>query len=200
MSHFESAVKLRSRGSVILLKLKIYYNQELYDFIKSGLEITDTDIITVDKIINLSDISEFYKYGKPKLKYKPYKERLPERFSDFSNDYFAAISAKDIVIHHPYETIDVVVNFLNQAAAHPDVVAIKQTLYRTSSDSPVVKALIRAELSLSVLKGGITLYLVSKLFTASSVKKRLCKATSAVTFNPLVLACFIFFTLFFVEM
>ena len=144
MSHFESAVKMRRRGSVILLKLKIYYNQELYDFIKSGLEITDTDIITVDKIINLSDISEFYKYGKPKLKYKPYKERLPERFSDFSNDYFAAISAKDIVIHHPYETFDVVVNFLNQAAAHPDVVAIKQTLYRTSSDSPVVKALIRA--------------------------------------------------------
>jgi polyphosphate kinase len=144
VSHFESVVKKRRRGRVILLKIKASTHSNLSKFVIAGLDVKHEDVIEVKEIPGLEDIMQLYACKKPKLKYKPYEERFPERINDFGGDCFAAIAAKDIVIHHPYETFDVVVNFLQQAARDPDVVAIKQTLYRTSSDSPIVKALVEA--------------------------------------------------------
>lgn len=145
MSHFESAVKKRRRGSVILLKIKSSSNPTLNQFIISGLKVHAADVIEVADTPGMEHVIEVQEYcDHPQLKYKPYDERFPERITDFSGDCFAAIASKDIIIHHPYETFDVVVNFLRQAAYDPNVVAIKQTLYRTSSNSPIVKALIEA--------------------------------------------------------
>jgi polyphosphate kinase len=144
VSHFESVVKKRRRGRVILLKIKASIHSNLSKFVVAGLDVAHEDVIEVKEAPGLENIMELYACKKPKLKYKPYEERFPERINDFGGDCFAAIASKDIVIHHPYETFDVVVNFLQQAARDPDVVAIKQTLYRTSSDSPIVKALVEA--------------------------------------------------------
>ena len=144
VSNFESAVKKRKRGNVILLKINKSANNDVVDFVAEGLNVAQKNVIRIDEILSLNHASELYKCDRPELKYKPYTERFPERINDFGGDCFAAIASKDIVIHHPYETFDVVVNFLQQAARDPDVVAIKQTLYRTSNDSPIVKALIEA--------------------------------------------------------
>jgi polyphosphate kinase len=144
VSHFESAVKKRRRGSVILLKVTESTPDDLLNFIQNGLDVKGEDILRDREVPGLEDVMEIYRADKPTLKFKPYEERSPERIADFGGDCFAAIAAKDILVHHPYETFDVVVKFLEQAAHDPDVVAIKQTLYRTSSDSPIVKALIEA--------------------------------------------------------
>jgi polyphosphate kinase len=144
MLHFESAVKTRRRGSVISLKMMQSDNQYLNDFVIEGLNVDSQDVIYLSHAIAIDHFMELYSIDKPKLKYPIYKERFPERINDYNGDCFAAIAAKDIVIHHPYETFNVVVDFLYQAAKDPDVVAIKQTLYRTSHDSPIVKALIEA--------------------------------------------------------
>ncbi len=144
VSNFESAVKRRRRGNVISLKLKAPGNEKLKKFVGNGFKIDDSGMIEIPEIIGLDSIIELCSCDYPKLKFKPYTERFPERINDFSGDCFAAIASKDIIIHHPYETFDVVIRFLQQAARDPDVVAIKQTLYRTSSDSPIVKALVEA--------------------------------------------------------
>ncbi len=144
VSNFESAVKRRKRGSVIRLKINSSPDSALVKFVVSGLNVSREDIVEMKNMPGLDSIMQLYSCNKPKLKFKPYIERFPERINDFGGDCFAAIASKDIVIHHPYETFDVVVNFLSQAARDPNVVAIKQTLYRTSSDSPIVKALIEA--------------------------------------------------------
>jgi polyphosphate kinase len=144
VSHFELAVKKRRRGRVILLKIKATTHVKLIKFVAEGLNVNVEDVIKFEESPGLDHIMELYGCNKPKLKYKPYEERFPERINDFGGDCFAAIAAKDLVIHHPYETFDVVVKFLQQAAHDPNVVAIKQTLYRTSSNSPIVKALIEA--------------------------------------------------------
>lgn len=144
VSNFESAVKRRKRGSVISMKLKAPGHKKLRRFLCDGLHVSDSDVVELDEIIGLDAVMELYSCDFPKLKYKPYVERFPERINDFGGDCFAAIASKDIVIHHPYETFDVVVRFLQQAARDPNVVAIKQTLYRTSSDSPIVQALVEA--------------------------------------------------------
>lgn len=141
---FETAVKKRKRGNVILLCHSVSTQKSLVNFVAEGLNVDKVDIIDSGEIPALDAIIELYKLNYPKLKFKPYKERFPERINDFGGDCFAAIASKDIVIHHPYETFDVVVNFLQQAARDPNVIAIKQTLYRTSADSPIVKALIEA--------------------------------------------------------
>ena len=149
---FESAIKKRLRGNVIDLKIFGNFTDELSNFIKSNVDVNlDSlgiyDIQSGNDFLGLSEIYEIYKIDRPDLKFKQYISRFPERINDFHGDCFAAIKSKDILIHHPYESFDVVVQFLKQAAKDPDVIAIKQTLYRTSSDSPIVKALLDAAIA-----------------------------------------------------
>jgi len=144
VTNFESAVKKRRRGSVIRLRVSASIPSSFRDYLIRALAVSEEDVSEEEGILGLSDVLELYEYDCPNLKFEPYEERFPERITDFGGDCFAAIDKKDIIIHHPYETFDVVVRFLQQAARDPDVVAIKQTLYRTSSDSPIVKALVEA--------------------------------------------------------
>lgn len=141
---FESALKRRRRGSVIRLKVHAKVNQDLLAFLTSQLNVQEQDIYKVKGLIGLDALMDLINDKKEDLLFPPFDARFPERIRDHGGDCFAAISNKDIVIHHPYESFDVVVKFLQQAAADPDVVAIKQTLYRTSKNSPIVEALIEA--------------------------------------------------------
>jgi len=144
MRYLDKAVKQRRYGRVVRLKVSKGASPELVKFMLEHLPAERQDVIEVEGMVGLSQLSEIYDIARPDLKYPPFKVRFPERINDFGGDCFAAIEAKDIVVHHPYESFDVVVNFLQQAAADPNVISIKQTLYRTSHDSPIVKALIRA--------------------------------------------------------
>ena len=142
--YFQTAIKRRRRGDVIRLKVEKRMPNRLRRYVRKAFEITEDDVSVLDGMIGLADLMQLYGEERPELKFKPFDARFPERIREHGGDCFSAIGEKDIVVHHPYESFEVVVAFLRQAAADPNVVAIKQTLYRAGKQSAVVRALCEA--------------------------------------------------------
>ena len=141
---FEVALKRRRRGEVVRMKMTSGAPSGLRKMIMDELHVDESEVIEVDGLVGIADLKELVLDSRPDLLWPNYTPRVPERVQDYDGDMFAAIKQKDMLLHHPYETFDMVVRFLNQAATDPNVVAIKQTLYRTSKKSPIVEALCEA--------------------------------------------------------
>ncbi|MEO0668780.1 MAG: RNA degradosome polyphosphate kinase [Pseudomonadota bacterium] len=141
---FEVALKRRRRGEVVRLTHSAGAPKTLKAVIMRELAVTEAEVIELDGMVGISDLSELVLDARPDLLWPSFTPRVPERVTDFEGDMFTAIRQKDMLLHHPYETFDMVVRLLQQAARDPDVVAIKQTLYRTSKNSPIVEALCEA--------------------------------------------------------
>ncbi|PTX04890.1 RNA degradosome polyphosphate kinase [Pararhodobacter aggregans] len=141
---FEVALKRRRRGEVVRLTLTAGAEPTLKALVMQELEVNSDEVIELDGLLGMADLKELVVDGRRDLQWPPFSPRVPERVQDHEGDMFAAIRQKDMLLHHPYETFDMVVRFLTQAASDPNVLAIKQTLYRTSRDSPIVDALCEA--------------------------------------------------------
>jgi polyphosphate kinase len=142
--YFRSAIKRRRRGRVIRLEFAADTSPDLEEMVREGLN-ADTALVAESAgFIGISDLGQLVDVDRPDLKFPPYTPRFPERIMEHDGDCFAAIKAKDFIVHHPYESFEAVVAFLRQAAEDPDVVAIKQTLYRAGKQSAIIDALVAA--------------------------------------------------------
>jgi polyphosphate kinase len=142
--YFRSAIKRRRRGRVIRLEFAADTPPNLEEMVREGLN-ADTALVAESAgFIGIADLGQLVEVDRPDLKFPPYTPRCPERIMEHDGDCFAAIKAKDFIVHHPYESFEVVVAFLRQAAEDPDVVAIKQTLYRAGKQSAIIDALVAA--------------------------------------------------------
>ena len=142
--YFRNAIKRRRRGRVIRVEMESGMPPDLVSLVLAGLDASAASVSQTPGILGIADLDQLVREERPDLKFPAFSPRFPERIREYDGDCFAAIQAKDILVHHPYETFDVVLAFLGQAAADPDVVAIKQTLYRAGKQSAVVRALIEA--------------------------------------------------------
>jgi len=141
---FETALKRRRRGEVVRLQISVGAPADLRAEIVEELRVSEAEIVEVGGMVGLASLKELVIDGHPDKLWPPFTPRVPERVQDHEGDIFSAVRQKDMLLHHPYETFDMVIRFLAQAALDPDVVAIKQTLYRTSNESPIVDALCEA--------------------------------------------------------
>ncbi|MEM7056734.1 MAG: RNA degradosome polyphosphate kinase [Pseudomonadota bacterium] len=141
---FETALKRRRKGRAIRLKVNAEGLDSLKQLVAEQMEIEPSEVIEVHGVVGIEELSQLLNDDRPELAWVPYQPRLPERVRDHDGDIFAAVRQKDMLVHHPYESFETVVDFLRQAARDPNVVAIKQTLYRTSKGSPIVTALCEA--------------------------------------------------------